>query len=63
LRFRSDFGGREAARGAWDRAGRETLRLSMIAAYRTFDKMRQVDQGAITDNKRLRSVLVMIRDE
>jgi hypothetical protein len=32
-------------------------------AYRTFDKLRQVDQGAITDNKRLGAVLAMIRDE
>jgi hypothetical protein len=32
-------------------------------AYRTFDKIRQVDQGAIADNKRLGSVLAMIRDE
>ena len=32
-------------------------------AYRTFDKVRQVDQGAIADNKRLGSVLAMIRDE
>jgi hypothetical protein len=32
-------------------------------AYRTFDKIRQVDQGTIADNKRLGSVLAMIRDE
>ena len=32
-------------------------------AYRTFDKIRQVDQGAIADNKRLGSILAMIRDE
>ena len=32
-------------------------------AYRTFDKVRQVDQGAIADNKRLGPVLAMIRDE
>ena len=32
-------------------------------AYRTFDKLRQVDQGTIADNKRLGSVLAMIRDE
>jgi hypothetical protein len=31
--------------------------------YRTFDKVRQVDQGAIVDNKRLGPVLAMIRDE
>jgi hypothetical protein len=29
----------------------------------TFDKIRQVDQGAIADNKRLGAVLAMIRDE
>src|SRR6266478_1257349 len=32
-------------------------------AYRTFDKTRQVDQGAIADNKRLGPLLAMIRDE
>jgi hypothetical protein len=32
-------------------------------AYRTFDKVRQVDQGAIANNKRLGPVLAMIRDE
>src|ERR1700739_4635774 len=32
-------------------------------AYRTFDKTRQVDQGAIADNKQLGAVLAMIRDE
>ena len=32
-------------------------------AYRTFDKVRQVDQGAIADNKRLGPVLAMIRDQ
>ena len=32
-------------------------------AYRTFDKVRQVDQGAIADNKHLGAVLTMIRDE
>jgi hypothetical protein len=32
-------------------------------AYRTFDKIRQVDQGAIADNKRLGSVLATICDE
>jgi hypothetical protein len=31
--------------------------------YRTFDKLRQVDQGAIADNKRLGPILAMIRDE
>jgi hypothetical protein len=34
-----------------------------IMAYRTFDKIRQVDQGAISDNKRLGAVLAMIRGE
>jgi hypothetical protein len=32
-------------------------------AYRTFDKVRHVDQGAIADNKHLGAVLAMIRDE
>jgi hypothetical protein len=32
-------------------------------AYRAFDKVRQVDQGAIADNKQLGAVLAMIRDE
>jgi hypothetical protein len=32
-------------------------------AYRTFDKVRQVDQGTIADNKRLGPVLAMIRDQ
>jgi hypothetical protein len=31
--------------------------------YRTFDKIQQVDQGAIVQNKRLRAVLTFIRDE
>jgi hypothetical protein len=31
--------------------------------YRTFDKLRQVDQGAIADNKRLGAVLAMICKE
>jgi hypothetical protein len=31
--------------------------------YRTFDKLRQVDQSAIADHKRLSAVLAMIRDE
>jgi hypothetical protein len=31
--------------------------------YHTFDKIRQVDQGAIADNKHLGAVLAMIRDE
>jgi hypothetical protein len=32
-------------------------------AYRTFDKLRQVDQGAIADNKRLGPILAIIRDQ
>ncbi len=32
-------------------------------AYRTFDKLRQVDQGAVADNKRLGPALAMIREE
>jgi hypothetical protein len=32
-------------------------------AYRTFDKVRQVDQGAIADSKHLGAVLAMISDE
>jgi hypothetical protein len=44
--------------------GRLAIRLNGVElAYRTFDKMRQVDQGAIADNKQLGSTLAMIRDE
>jgi hypothetical protein len=44
--------------------GRLSIRYKGIElAYRTFDKIRQVDQGAIADNKRLGAVLAMIRDE
>jgi hypothetical protein len=32
-------------------------------AYRTFDKVRQVEQRAIADNKHLGAVLAMIRDQ
>jgi hypothetical protein len=32
-------------------------------AYRMFDRIRQVDQGAIADGKRLGPVLAMIHDE
>ena len=32
-------------------------------AYRTFDKIRQVDQGAIVENKRLSAALALIREE
>jgi hypothetical protein len=31
-------------------------------AYRTFDKLRRVDQAAIVENKRLGAVLAVIRD-
>jgi transposase len=44
--------------------GRLAIRYKGVAlAYRTFDKLRQVDQGAIADNKRLSAVLAMIRDQ
>jgi transposase len=44
--------------------GRLAIRYRGVAlAYRTFDKLRQVDQGAIADNKRLGAVLAMIRDQ
>ena len=44
--------------------GRLSIRYRGVElAYRTFDKLRQVDQGAITDNKRLGAALAMIRDE
>ena len=44
--------------------GRFAIRHNGVdLAYRTFDKVRQVDQGAIADNKHLRAVLAMIRDE
>jgi hypothetical protein len=44
--------------------GRRSIRYNGVElAYRTFDKIRQVDQGAIADNKRLGPVLAMIRDE
>jgi hypothetical protein len=44
--------------------GRLSIRYGDVEpACRTFDKVRQVDQGAIADNKRLGSVLAMIRDE
>ena len=44
--------------------GRLSLRYRGVElAYRTFDKIRQVDQGAIADNKRLGPLLAMIRDE
>jgi hypothetical protein len=44
--------------------GRLAIRHNGVdLAYRTFDKVRQVDQGAIADNKHLGAVLAMIRDE
>lgn len=44
--------------------GRLAIRYNGVElAYRTFDKVRQVDQGAIADNKRLGPILAMIRDE
>jgi hypothetical protein len=44
--------------------GRRSIRYRGVElAYRTFDKIRQVDQGAIADNKRLGPLLAMIRDE
>jgi hypothetical protein len=41
-------------------AGFQSATTGIELAYRTFDKVRQVDQAAITDNKRLRAVLAMI---
>jgi hypothetical protein len=35
----------------------------MDLAYRTFDKIRQIDQGAIADSKHLGAVLAVIRNE
>jgi Winged helix-turn helix len=44
--------------------GRLAIRYNGVElAYRTFDKIRQVDQGAIADNKHLGAVLTMIRDD
>src|ERR1700760_1934042 len=44
--------------------GRLSIRYKGVElAYRTFDKLRQVDQGAIADNKHLGAVLAIIRDE
>jgi hypothetical protein len=44
--------------------GRLSIRYKGIElAYRTFDKIRQIDQGAIADNKRLGPILANIRDE
>jgi hypothetical protein len=44
--------------------GRLSIRYNGVElGYRTFDKLGQVDQGTIADNKRLGPVLAMIRDE
>jgi hypothetical protein len=44
--------------------GRLAIRYNGVElAYRTFDKVRQVDQGAIADNKHLGAVLAVIRGE
>ena len=44
--------------------GRLAIRYSGIElAYRTFDKIRQVDQGAIVENKQLGAALAFIREE
>jgi transposase len=44
--------------------GRLAIRHNGIdLAYRTFDKVRQIDQGAVADNKHLGAVLAMIRDK
>jgi len=44
--------------------GRLSIRHEGVElTYRTFDKIQQVDQGAIADNKRLGPVLAMIREQ
>jgi len=44
--------------------GRLAIRHNGVElTYRTFDKARQVDQGAIADNKHLGAVLAIIREE
>ena len=44
--------------------GRLAIRYRGIElAYRTFDKIQQVDQGAIVENKRLGAALAFIREE
>jgi hypothetical protein len=44
--------------------GRLSIRYKGVElAYRAFDKVRQVNQGAIADNKHLGAVLTMIRNE
>ena len=45
-------------------AGRLAIRYKGIElTYRTFDKIQQVDQGAIVENKRLGAALAFIREE
>jgi hypothetical protein len=39
------------------------LHKGIELAYRTFDKIQQVDQGAIVENKRLGAALTFIREE
>ena len=44
--------------------GRLSIRYRGVElAYRTFDKIQQVDQGAIIENKRLGAALAFIREE
>jgi len=44
--------------------GRLSIRHNGVElAYRSFDKIRHVDESAIADNKQLEAVLAMIRDE
>jgi hypothetical protein len=44
--------------------GRLAIRYRGVElAYRTFDKIQQVDQGAIVENKRLGAALAFIREE
>jgi hypothetical protein len=44
--------------------GRLAIRYRGIElAYRTFDKLQQVDQGAIVENKRLSAALAFIREQ
>ena len=44
--------------------GRLAIRYNGVElAYRTFDKIRQIDQGAVADNKHFGAVLTMIRDD
>lgn len=44
--------------------GRQSIRYRGVElAYRTFDKLRPVNQGAIADNQRLGTILAMIHDQ